>query len=287
MLGTVVICAYNRPAFLKICLDYICKADMADEMQYVFCLDYGFDARCLKVINDFPLTKAISKRTYHILGDGKQSNNVLTGLYNASQYKLPVFYIEDDVFIGKDFFTFGLEIMAKEPKVLCAILSKNHNHNDNPPADLNGYYVKKITNEYQGIGSVFNPALFTRYITPHVVPDYFMRIRDYCKTHFPSSVLGSDYSEQDGLIRRIIEANYLPVAFSCVPRCFHAGFFGYHRSFAPHIKNMHIDKQVEHIKGIAFNVDQLRAVVKRENLVQDSLPCDLLTEHTGCEKIVL
>jgi hypothetical protein len=286
MLATVVIPAFNRPAFLKICCEYILKADLCDRMQYVFCLDYGYDKRCLDVINDFPLTKAISTRSYQVMGDGKQSNNVLTGLLNASKIGLPVFYVEDDVFIGKDFFTFGLDLLKKEPKILCGILSKNHNQQDNPPQNADGYYVK-LSNQYQGIGSIFNPSLFMQHIAPHVVSDYILNTRRYCRSHFPSSALGTDYSEQDGLIRRIIEKNNLLVAFSCVPRCFHAGFFGYHRFFAPHVKKLPLDKQVEQIKGIAFNVEQLRSVVRNENLIQDSLPCDLETQHTDIKKYLL
>lgn len=286
MLATVVIPCFNRIAFLKICLEHILKADKCDEMQYIFALDFGYDNRLLQVIDEFPLTKAISKRTYHILGDGKQSNNVLTGLLQGAKLKLPVFYVEDDVFIGKDFFTCGLEMLQQEPKALCAILSKNVNGKETPEADLDGYYVK-YSNEYQGIGSVFNHNVFLETVAPHIVPEYILRTRQYCKSKFPNSSLGSEFSEQDGLIRRIIEANRLPVAFSCVPRCFHAGFYGYHRFFAQHIKSMPVDKQIEHIKGIAFNVEQLRAVVKQENLVQDSLPVDLNTEHKKMKKILL
>jgi hypothetical protein len=83
----------------------------------------------------------------------------------------------------------------------------------------------------------------------------------------------------------MIEANELPVAFSCVPRCFHAGFFGYHRFFAGHIKNLPIEKQCEQIKRIAFDTDELRKIVKAENLVNDSKPVNLLTAHTDCVNV--
>lgn len=286
MLGTVILPCMSRPAFLKICLEYILKADSCEQFQYIFQLDYGYDKRNLDVIKEFPLSKAISAIIYMINGPGKQSNNVLTGLEKAARIGLPVVYIEDDIFIGKDFFTFGLD-MIKEPDLLCAILSKNHNSIDNPPENLNGYYVKENHNCYQGLGTIFNPEMFNKYVLSHVVPDYVLRPIQYCKQFFPNTSLGTEFAEQDGLIRRIIEKNKLKVAFSCVPRCFHAGFFGYHRVFAKHIQGMPINKQVEQIKGIAFNIEQLRSIVRQENLVQDSLPVNLMTEHEKVEKIIL
>lgn len=287
MLGTVCIPVFSRPAFLKICLEYILQADQCERFQFIFCIDNGYDQRILPIIKAFPLTKAQSIRTYKVIGGGKQSENVLTGLQNACQFNKPVFYIEDDIFIGKDFFTFGLELIKKEPKILCAILSKNNNVNDNPPENINGYYIKKNTDNYQSLGSIFNPDMFMKYVAPHNIPDYVFRQIQYISHVFPHSQLEKSYAEQDGLIRRIIEKEKLQVAFSCVPRCFHAGFWGYNRHFALNIQKMPIAKQIEMIKQIAFDPEQLRDIVRQYHLVQDSLPCNLNTQHKTVEKINL
>lgn len=279
MNGIVVCPIFDRPAFLHVWVDYIVKATDADKMRYIFAADTGFDRRNIEVLKSFPYEYAILERKTKIVGIGKQSNNVLMGLKAAYEHceGKPIFYVEDDVFIGTDFFTMGADILADAPDVLCCILSKNVNAADTPVNDLCGYYTK-ISNEYQGIGSVFNPYMFKEFIMPHICTEYVTRPRDYC-LRFKSATLGADFCEQDGLIRRIIEANKLPVAFSCVPRCFHAGFFGYHRLTAKDVQRLPLEKQVEQVYKIAFDVNELRKVAQAENLVYDSLPVDLNTKH--------
>ena len=281
MNGIVIIPAFDRPAFLQVCIDHILKADGAETMRYIFALDTGYHPDNLKVINGFPFQYAVLPRKSKVVGIGKQSNNVLMGLLAGLNYcdGKPIYYIEDDVFIGKDFFTFGAKML--EPDTLCAVLSKNVNGNDTVTDDLNAYYTK-LSNEYQGIGSIFNPSMLERYIKPHICTEYVLQPRAYCLQHFPKTLLGADYCEQDGLIRRIIEKNGLKVAFSHVPRCFHAGFFGYHRLTAHHVRKLPLKEQVKKIYQIAFNVDELRKVALSENLVYDSMPVNLETNHTDC-----
>lgn len=287
MNGIVIIPAFDRPAFLQVCIDHILKADNAGEMRYIFALDTGAHPHNLDVIKAFPHEHAVLNRQTKILGIGKQSNNVLMGLKAGLEHGegKPIYYIEDDVFIGKDFFTFGAEILQREPDCLCAILSHNVNAKDATTPDADGYYVKR-SNEYQGIGSIFNPAVFERYVLPHICQEYVTNPRMYC-TRFKSHSLGADFCEQDGLIRRIIEANGLPVAFAHVPRCFHAGFFGYHRMTAGHIKKLPLSQQITRIYEIAFDVDQLRKIAQAENLVYDSMPQNLNTHHEQCKNIPL
>ena len=285
MNGIVVCPIFDRPAFLHVWVDYIVKATDADKMRYIFAADSGFDRRNIDVLRSFPYEYAILERRTKIAGVGKQSNNVLMGLKAAYENcdGKPIYYIEDDVFVSTDFFTMGADILADSPDVLCCILSKNVNAPDTPENDLNGYYVK-VSNEYQGIGSIFNPSKFSEYIMPHICTEYVTRPRDYCLRRFPRTALGAEYCEQDGLIRRIIEANKLPVAFSCVPRCFHAGFFGYHRMTAKHVRAMPLDKQIRQVYKIAFNVEELRKVAQAENLVYDSMPVNLDTSHGAIKR---
>lgn len=286
MKGIVVIPCFNRIGFLKICIDYIYEAEQAEQYYYIFCVDYGYDKRILDLIRKFKYTYAISERKYLVNGIGKQSANVLFGFKEALQYceDKPIYYIEDDVFIGKDFFTFGEKIIKKED-VFCAILSKNHNCNDITLNNINAYYVKK-SNEYQGIGTVYNSDLMRKFLLPHINHDYIYNPLYYVAKNF-NSKFGNEFCEQDGLIRRIIEAEELSVAFSHVPRCFHAGFFGYHRSAFSFIQNMPINEQVKRIKEIAFNVEMLKDYVNDVHLIKDSEPVDLSIKHSFCKRIDL
>ena len=90
MIGTVVIPCFDRPGFLKICLEYILKADNCDQFQYLFALDFGYDEKNLEIIKEFPLRKATTIVQYKVMHWGKQSNNVLSGLQNAANLGLPI-----------------------------------------------------------------------------------------------------------------------------------------------------------------------------------------------------
>jgi hypothetical protein len=287
MLGTVTIPCFDRPAFLKICIEHILRADKADEFQFIFCLDYGFDVRNMDIIKEFPLRKATNFIEYKVMGWGKQSNNVLTGLCKAANLGLPIYYIEDDIMIGKDFFTFGSELIQQEPGILAAILSKNNWGDRNKCDDVNGYSIIDQTNNFQCLGTIYNPDMFLKWVAPHHIPEYIYRQPQYVKDNFPGSPLDLNYVEQDGLIRRIVEKNNLKLAYSCVPRCFHAGFYGYNRTQLRHVKGMTFDRQVELIRRVAFNPTELRKLVKNEEFVRDSLPVDLNTEHSCVKKITV
>ena len=283
MKGIVLIPAFDRPAFLQICVDHILRADEADQYRYIFALDSGHDRKNYDVIKAFPLNHAILERKTKIIGIAKQSNNVLMGMKCALENcdGGTIHYIEDDVFIGKDYFTFTEEVLRRQPGVLCCVASMNVNDNDPVTDDLNAYYVKQ-TNQYQGIGAAFNSDVYRRYVLPHICTEYVTNPRGYCATMFPLATLGLEFCEQDGLMRRIIQQNNLEVAFCHVPRCFHGGFFGYHRVRAKHIQKLPVDAQIRRIYDIAFNIENLRKVAEHENLVRDSMPVNLDTSHTDC-----
>lgn len=286
-MNSVVIPCFNRADYLTLCLEYIMKADNWDQYKYIFACDIGTTKDVYQVINQF-VCKNKFKITPkpHSYKLGKQSFNVMNGLLcKETKESNFIFYIEDDVFIAKDFFTFSEKIHKKESPFV-SILSKNMNSStpESPLENINAYYVK-FSNEYQGIGSCFNKNLLNYFLQQHFQQTYFMSPTSYVKNNFPNSKLNSFYAEQDGLIRRIIEKNNLKVCFSHIPRCFHAGFYGYHRNPKINLKTMTLKQRCDFIRKTAFDISELQKISQNQYFINDSLPINLLTLHNDCYRI--
>lgn len=279
-MSVVVIPAFSRCDFLEVCLDHICKADEFEKHKYLFCLDYGYNPELIKIINKYPITAALLKVPNNHLKDGKQSHNVINGLVTAAGHSDDkVYYIEDDCLIAKDFFTFCGGVVDKED-VYCCIASKTDRPTIEPVNDENCYYIKENDNDYRGIGVCFSTAKINEYLKPHDDMRYYRNIKGYCLRYFPDSELKGQWTEQDGLQRRIIEKNKLRVAFSSVPRCFHAGFYGYHRSVKVAYDMLSHEDKVRFIYDHVFDLEKVREISNNNEWIHDSIPVNLNTSHT-------
>lgn len=278
-MSVVVIPCMSRADFLEVCLDYIVKADDFDKHKYLFCLDYGFNPEVLKIINKYPLMAAAMKVPDNHLKEGKQSYNVINGLIKAAEVSDDkVYYIEDDCLISKDFFTFTGGVVDKED-VYCCVASMSDRPTIKPVDDGNCYYIKENDNDYRGIGVCFSTAKINEYLKPHHDMRYYRNIKGYCTRYFPDSVLKGQWTEQDGLQRRIIEKNKLRVAFSSVPRCFHAGFYGYHRSVKVAYDVLSHEDKVKFIYDHVFDLEKVKEISNNTDWIQDSIPVNLNTNH--------
>lgn len=286
-MSVVVIPAFSRCDFLEVCLDHICKADEFEKHKYLFCLDYGYNPELIKIINKYPITAAVryAKDIYdpkdsEATRQGKQSHNVISGLILGTEYSdNKTFYIEDDCLISKDFFTFCGGVVDKED-VYCCIASKTDRPTIEPVNDENCYYIKENDNDYRGIGVCFSTAKINEYLKPHDDMRYYRNIKGYCLRYFPDSELKGQWTEQDGLQRRIIEKNKLRVAFSSVPRCFHAGFYGYHRSVKVAYDTLSHEDKVRFIYDHVFDLEKVREISNNNEWIHDSIPVNLNTSHT-------
>jgi hypothetical protein len=230
----VLIPCWRRPEFLWHCLENLTQADGIEQLQVIFRPDHGHDPAILEVISEFAARLADSevdvpprcpyRRT-------KQSANVLTGyLLAAARARAYVFMIEEDIIVARDFFRWHYAVQAAEPELFCSLSTRNTNRvvpaNDDPRL----YY--RTTLDYCSLGVCFERSVITQLIAPHVRREYFQDPSAYCARHFPSSQVGAGYVEQDGLIRRVQEAQgeRRPIAYPYRPRAYHAGFIGYHRA---------------------------------------------------------
>lgn len=269
----VIIPCHSRPEFLSVCLEYIQKADNADQNEYVFCMDGGYDKKYLEVIADFPLTNCTVELTDNNY-ESRISFNALNSLVMVSHNDL-MCYLEEDIIIGKSFFTFAECIHNQEPDIFEVIMSRNLNSADAVSDDTESYYVKENTNDHQYYGNVFKGAMIKKYLADHLTDEYLNDTTGYCLKHFPKTALNPNFSELDGLTRRIIEKEHLQVAFPDIPRCFHAGFTGAHRKIITDYYLLTFDEKVTFVKEYIFDIEKLKTIIDNPNFINDSLPIDL------------
>lgn len=274
-MNTVVIPCFNRPEFLFWCLERIKLADGAERNQYLFCLDYGHAKENHEIISAFPFKKQVVVRPRTQNQITKQSRNVLEGLKEAASMSgntdAIVYLIEDDVMIATDFFLWHERIHTAE-NVFAAIGSKNVNRVVNFGSNrLEDYYLSNT--DYCGIGASFRVLILEAFVFPHVVNAYYDNCISYVITMFPNSIIGHSFAEQDGLIRRIQIESGLPTCYPCVPRSFHAGFYGKGRQQRFYIADL--KKRISKIGEIIFSKGQMAKFAQSEYFYYDSEPIDL------------
>jgi hypothetical protein len=282
-MNIVILIGYNRPEYLSVCCDQILKADNHNNYGYMFALDSGFDYDNLEVIDDFnsqiESNVFVSKTKKHPENNphAKQSFHVLETYRKALHYTDElVFMIEDDIMIGKDFFTMHEAIHEAEKDICVSIASVNHRNHIT--GNNNQYYVSQNDSDYQSWGVCFKKKPLEEIILPYCNKEYYTSFNRYVYKTFPDSVVEHTFTEQDGLIRRIKEKHGLKAAFMCIPRCFHSGYYGYHRNGTP-TGDLWTKKKA--IESVIFDFDKLR----EKQVYDDSFVCDLNTEHDKIERI--
>ena len=272
----VVTPCHSRPEYLKVWIELVKKAEGASSLFYLFCLDHGFDPKYEDLIYEFPyecgITYMPEPTGLHL---GKQSRNVLNGLISAAQHSDDlVYYVEEDVFIGVDFFRWHKEIHKREKDIFCSIGTKSNNYQYSVDGFTSHYFTTSEV-DYQALGNCFKKEVILDYIYPHYNDNYLFNPTGYCKRNFPLSIIGSNWTEQDGLIRRIMELNKLSVAYPCLPFAYHAGFYGYNRQ--PQVMKKSYKEKLALIREVCFD----KALMKKwqegmgESYWKDSIPVEL------------
>lgn len=226
-MNLVLIPCWHRDDFLSVTLENIIKADKSDQNQYIFLLDRGYSLGVLQVANSFKLNKIIRKtpmhrfngNTYNLLEGYKYA---LTLTQNAKSNL--IYMIEEDIWVGKDFFTFHENVQNKFDSFVVSGV-KNQNDKRELPSDTSLVYYHK---NFQSLGLSWKPEKLHKVIK-HALPQYYGYMLQYIKRQFPKSSLGDSWSEQDGLVNRICEQDNLKCLYPYVGRAYHAGFVGYNR----------------------------------------------------------
>ena len=223
----VLIPCWRRADFLSVTLRRIARAEKAHRQYYVFLIDEGHSDEVMRVARQFPFASEIVANELRPMRGN--SFNILNGFAYArriapSMKSRLVYLIEEDIWIGRDFFTFH---EAVQSRFNCFFVSAVRNQNDArtfPPRRSLVYFH----HAYQSLGVSFRVEALDA-IVRHHRPNFYADPAAYAAQHFPNSSLAAGFVEQDGLIHRIVEKGHLRGAYPFVPRAYHAGFVGYNR----------------------------------------------------------
>lgn len=271
-MNTVLIPCFNRPEFLHYVIEQIKKADRADQYHYIFRPDVGFDKEILTVIKNFPFSYEVTPTGLNRYNQrrrslSKQSYNVLSGYaLAASKSTGLVFMIEEDIMIGKDFFSFH-ESVHSQHKLFVSLAVRNINRSVETSGEVDEYYLS--TGDYCSLGVCFQKEVILQHILPHMTDSYFKDPVGYVTVHFPDSSIGRHFAEQDGLIRRIQMYSGLPTCYPFIPRAYHSGYYGYNRKRG--ISGT-LAQKIDRIGKVIFSPEAMRKEAMHPEFYNDSIP---------------
>lgn len=224
----VIVTAWKRPDFLSAALQRLLAADDGRQ-RYWISLDRLHARECAMVAVQFTRRlggrATIRRRTHRHKGN---SYNVLTS-YREAVSVAPdlVHLVEEDVFVGTDYFEFHRQAHQLVPDAFAVSACRNQQFppDVNPPDEQDAVYPHL---SYQSLGVSFRLEPLAQ-VVQHAQHGYFARPVAYCAQKWPHSAINPNHAEQDGLIHRMIEASGRPTVYPFSPRAYHAGFVGYHR----------------------------------------------------------
>lgn len=184
--------------------------------------------------------------------------------------------------VARDYFRWHRAVHAAAAPLFCSIPVKNPNRALSLPDDPAAYYLS--SGDSCSNGMCFDKQVLQSLVAPHVNMAYLRAPKKYIRRNFPGSTIGLGYVEQDGLIRRIQERSPLPIAWPCVPRAFHSGFFGarggWHNFTHPAGAGESFQDRVQLLTDTIYSADAMRQAVvrnsgERAEFIASCMPCSL------------
>ncbi len=240
MKDIILIPTYIRAEYLNVCLEHLANTIRTpSEKEFWVCQDFrqNDDHRyriqmdwTKEVVERFrgPLDIKTFRTPPHIYPGN--SFNVL------ESYKLAfstdaryVYLVEDDVMVKPDFFQWHEYINEVEPNAMCSIAyrcSRNHEARTDV-VDPGAYFT--TARDYASIGVCWKKENLLPVIE-HCTSAYYNDLDGYMPKRFPGNRFNADFSEQDGIIMRIMWETNAFTVWPYVPRAYHMGWYGYHRA---------------------------------------------------------
>ena|SRR5208282_1442314 len=226
-----------RPEFLSLCLEYLAAAEGSrDEKEYWVLQDmrlhdehrYNMQLKWTEeVIEKSPIPVRYIKRRPHSFSGN--SYNLLEGYKEAYESTAPfVALVEDDVLVTPDYWKWNDAVYAREPEIMASVAyrCKRNGEARTDITDSSAYFTS--ARDYASVGPVWRRERLGP-VVEHAVSEYYGNMAGYLDTRFPTDVYSGWYHEQDGLIMRVQHEQGWSTAWGYVPRCYHMGWYGYHR----------------------------------------------------------
>jgi hypothetical protein len=234
----VLVTTFFRPEYLWCCLEAISRADggkdkevwvahdhhVGSEQQYaVECKDNAAVADYFRDL--FAGFRWIDRTPHAYDGNSYNCLELYKEAYGTDARF--VYLIEDDILVERDFFRWHEAVQAADDYFasigrLHTMHPERYKTSDDPAE-----YVESA-DEYTSWGVCWKREKLES-LMEHCQPEYYRNMTGYIARRFPNSKLNSTWTEQDGLIRRVLMEKKGLTASPCLKRAYHVGVSGYHR----------------------------------------------------------
>lgn len=287
----VLVPTYYRPEYLSLCLEYLSKArgienkeiwvlqDFRQHDEHRHFLEEQWTAA---VIEDWRTKLSIRfiRSAPHIFQGNTQ--NVLEGYKKAYETDARfVYLVEDDVFVMPDFFEWHEVVQAQED-YFCSVAYRCIRNQEarTDVDDPNAYFT--TARDYASIGVCWKREKL-KHVVAHAQMVYYSDTDAYMSKTFPGNRFGECFSEQDGLIMRVMWEQNGVTAWPYVPRAYHMGWYGYHRPNGTR-PNGHLEQKISQLRGIVSNQEVLKTVAPDYGDIEP-LPTNSVGEWSNLYKI--
>lgn len=226
----VLIPTYKRPELLFYCMTLIRAFEPKIPIAIFPDRGSGNDQELQNMMNalDPEITSLMVVPEHDYFGNSFNVMEAFRWAYNA-QYDR-IFYVEDDVMIHPDFFSWHREMHEEfDEDNIFAVMGWVFNHHAPIANDV------MFQPWYYSIGTSFTREKL-RLIVEHATPRYYKDMPNYIDKVFKNSTLNSPFNniahyEQDGLIQRVMEQDKTQTVSNGMARCTHLGLYGYNRGW--------------------------------------------------------
>lgn len=251
-----IITSYNRPDYLRLCLEYLSRAEGIADKEIWVCIDRGRSLirEFYEVLVDFKHLKiSVTIRPEHNYHGN--SYNTLEAYKEAYATDAEfIFLVEDDVLVQPDFFKWH-EVIQKTEDFFCSVAYRCHRNSEarKDISDPSAYFT--TARDFASIGVAWRRTRLASVIA-HAQEEYYKDLAGYLEQYFPNNRFGDCFTEQDGLIMRILGETHGLIAWPYVPRCWHIGFNGYNRIRGPRLSYDEIKDTIHNASKIdAASID--------------------------------
>lgn len=261
----VLVPTYYRPEYLSLCLEYLSKARGIETKEVWVCQDfrqhdehrhYIEEQWTAAVIDDWrkKLSIRFIRSTPHIFQGNTQ--NVMEAYRRAYETDARfVYLVEDDVFVMPDFFEWHEAVQA-EDDYFCSVAYRCIRNQEarTDVDDPNAYFT--TARDYASIGVCWKRDKL-KHLALHASTTYYSDTDAYMLRAFPGNRFGDCFSEQDGLIMRVMWEQNGVTAWPYVPRAYHMGWYGYHRPNGSR-PNGHLEQKIQALISMISDADRLK-----------------------------
>lgn len=242
MRDLVLIPTFARPEYLALALEYLAAADGAKEKEVWIAHDrHNNDGG--NVLKELELTKQvvnahslgrsfakvrfIERTPHHFIGNPSNFLELYKEAYSQPDVRY-VYMVEDDVLVGKDFFTWH-ETVQERGDYFCTVGWHCIRNSEVPASNDPTGYIES-TRDFSSIGVCWKREKLEPLVR-HAHVAYYSRMAVYLGSQFPGSPIpAGQWTEQAGVVTRLLhETGNRWIAWPTLRRCSHVGVSGYHR----------------------------------------------------------